>query len=98
MNSKAVILGSFVGSVAIITWRDFTNPDPSWPFPVPPPYRYIGAGVAFGLLGLVADTLNDRIAAVIAFGLLIGLAFRYYNGGVAVEGSVPNKKQNRPTN
>ncbi len=62
MNPKAVILGSFVGSVAIITWRDFKNPDSNWPLPVPPPYRYVGAGVAFGLLALVADTLNDKIA------------------------------------
>lgn len=76
MNSNAVILGSFVGSCAIITWREFKNPDPSWPIPIPPPYRYIGAGVAFGLLALVADTLSDRIASVIAVGLLIGLAFQ----------------------
>lgn len=76
MNGKAVILGSFVGSIAIISWREFKNPDSSWPIPIPPPYRYIGAGVAYGLLALVADTLNDQIAGIIAVGLFIGLAFQ----------------------
>lgn len=76
MNANAAILGSFVGAVAIITWRDFSNPNVQWPLPAPPPYRYVGAGVAFGLLALVADTLDARIASTIAFGLLIGLAMQ----------------------
>jgi hypothetical protein len=76
MNGQNIVLGSFIGAVCIITWRDFKNPDPAWPLPVPPPYRYVGAGVAFGLLAIVADTLNDKIAGTIAFGLLIGLAYQ----------------------
>ena len=75
MNSKAAILGCFVGSVAIITYRDIGNGD-QWPLPAPPPFRYVGAGVAFVLLALLADTINDRIAAALAFGLLIGLGFQ----------------------
>jgi hypothetical protein len=52
------------------------NPDSQWPLPVPPPYRYYGAGIAFGLLGIVGDIFNPKIATVIAVGLFIGLAFQ----------------------
>lgn len=76
MNGKGAIMAAFLGSCAVITWRDFKNPDSKWPLPVPPPYRYIGAGVAFGLLSLVGDFFDERIATVIAIGLFIGLSFQ----------------------
>lgn len=106
MNAKAAILGCFVGSCAIITWRDLGNDQ--WPLPAPPPFRYVGAGVAFGLLALVADTIDDRIAATIAFGLLIGLGFQtaqqqgtntihhFGSGGVGSEGT--GSPLRRPSN
>lgn len=87
MNSNAVILTAFVGSCAVITWRDFKNPDPAWPIALPPPYRYIGAGVAFGLLALVGDMLNDKIAAVLAGGLFMGLAFQIAQNRASNSGS-----------
>lgn len=76
MNGKAAIFASFFGAIAIITWRDFTEPDSGWPLPTPPPYRYVGAGVAFGLLALVAEFVNEKVPAVIAIGLLVGLGFQ----------------------
>lgn len=76
MNPNGAILAAFVGSAAIITWRDFKGPDPEWPLPAPPPYRYVGAGVAFGLLAIFAETVNPKIAAVLAVGLLVGLGFQ----------------------
>jgi len=86
MNPRAAILGCFVGSVAIITYRDFMNPDAEWPLPAPPPYRYVSAGIAFGLLALVADTLSDRIASVLAFGLLLGLGVHTAQDGLTISG------------
>ena len=74
MNGKAVILGSFIGAVGILSWSSISNPDTQWPIPLPPPYRYVAAGIAFGLLGLVADLVNEKVPAVLAVGLLIGLA------------------------
>lgn len=76
MNPDRAILASFIGACAIITWRDFTNLDPDWPLPAPPPYRYAGAAVAFGMLAIFADTINPKVAATLAFGLLVGLGFQ----------------------
>lgn len=76
MNTSAAIVGSFFCACAVITWRDIKTPDKAWPLPAPPPYRYVGAGVAYGLLGLVGAFFSDRLAAVLAIGLLVGLTFQ----------------------
>lgn len=93
MNADRAILASFIGACAIITWRDFTNPDPAWPLPAPPPYRYAGAGVAFGLLGIFADTINPKIAATLAVGLLIGLGFQTAQSYKTSSGIVQKKPE-----
>lgn len=76
MNGKAAIFGSFFGVVTLITWRDFVEPEAGQPLPAPPPYRYVGAAVAFGLLALVAEFVNEKVPAVIAIGLLVGLGMQ----------------------
>lgn len=81
MKGRAAIFAAFLGAVAIITWRDFTNRDPDWPLPVPPPYRYVGAAVAFGMLSLVAEFVNEKVPAVLAMGLLVGLGFQTAQSG-----------------
>lgn len=74
--SDKIILGSYLGACAIITWRDFTHPDSNWPLPAPPPYRYLWATVGFGLCYALALFTDDRIGEVLAGGLLLGLAFQ----------------------
>lgn len=77
MNGQRAIFASFLGCVAIITYREIKTPMEGVPLPgMPTPSRFVGAGVAFGLLGLVAEFLSDKIAAVLAIGLFIGLAFQ----------------------
>jgi hypothetical protein len=103
MKGRAAIFAAFLGAVAIITWRDFTDRDPDWPLPVPPPYRYVGAAVAFGMLSLVAEFVNEKVPAVLAMGLLVGLGFqtaqqgkRTYqpdNGGALVGRGKPKNRQ-----
>lgn len=97
-NSRTAILGSFVAACAIITWRDIKNPDSSWPLPVPPPYRYAGAGVAFGLLGLVGAFFNEKLAGVLAVGLVIGLGFQTAQQGISNGGSSGGTPTNIPGN
>lgn len=73
MNGKAVIVGSFVGAVGIITFSAVTNPDKDWPIPLPPPYRYLGAGISFGLLALLSEFVDEKLPGILAIGLLVGL-------------------------
>ena len=89
MSQNGVIAG-FIGCCALITYRDYTQADPSWPLgPVPPPYRYVWTGVAFGILALVADFIDPRIADVIAGGLFMGLAFNVVTKTTSTAGLAP---------
>lgn len=90
MGNKAV-LGSFIGVLALITYRDFRHPDPKWPLgPVPPPYRFTYAGVVFGLLVLVSDIWSEQIATVIAVGVLVGTLYSVVSGASATAGLQAN--------
>lgn len=76
-NGRSAVIGAFVGSVVIITWRELKKPsDSNAPLPAPSPYRYVDAGVAYGLLALVADFFSDTVAGTLAVGLFIGLAMQ----------------------
>lgn len=91
MESDRAVLGCFIGVLALITYRDFKHPDPSWPLgPVPPPYRFTYAGVIFGILFVVADIWSTKIAGVVALGVLIGTMFSVVSGQSAKGGLKSN--------
>lgn len=82
MSSHKGVLAAWLGVVALITYQSFKNPDPNWPLgPVPPPFRYTWSAVVFGILLVVADFFNPRIANVIAAGVFIGVLYSQFNGG-----------------
>lgn len=95
MTEKTVI-GCFFGTLAFIIYRDFKHPDSSWPLgPVPPPYRFTYSAVVFGILLIVADTISEKIAGVVAIGVLIGVATSVFTGQSATGGlksNAPNMK------
>ena len=91
METDRAVLGCFIGVLALITYRDFKEPDSTWPLgPVPPPYRYTFAGVIFGILFMVADIWSPRIAGVVALGVLIGTMFSVTSGQSAAGGLKSN--------
>lgn len=71
-----VVLTAYLGSCAIITYREFKNPTKGAPLPVPPPSKYVGAGIAFGMCGLLSEFIDPRVGGVLAVGLFVGLAFQ----------------------
>ncbi len=80
MGNRA-ILASFIGVVALITYRDFRHPDSSWPLgPVPPPYRFTYATVVFAIIAMVGNIWNPKVATVVATGVLIGVLYTVING------------------
>jgi len=74
----------------MITWRDIKNPPAGDPLPLPMPSRYVGATVAFGLLGLVGEMFTDKIPAVLAVGLLVGMGFQQAQAGKTPYSSAPS--------
>lgn len=92
--SDRVVMASFLGTCGIITYRDFKSPDANWPLGnVPPPYRYVWAGVAYGLLSIAGNLFGEqgqRVIDVIAGGLFLAIAFRYLQTGVPSNGVTPN--------
>ena len=94
MDTDRAVLGSFIGVVALIVYRDFKNPDPSWPLgPVPPPYRFAYAGLIFGMLFLIGDIWSQKVAGVVGVGVLIGMLYSVTSGQSATGGL----KSNAPT-
>jgi hypothetical protein len=90
MGNKAV-LGSFIGVLVLITYRDFKHPDSTWPLgPVPPPYRYTYSAVIFGMLALVSDIWSEQIATVVAVGVLVGTLYAVISGKSATGGLQSN--------
>lgn len=91
MDTDRTVLGCFIGVLALITYRDFKNPDQNWPLgPVPPPYRYTYAGVIFGILFMLSDIWSPRIAGVVSLGVLIGTMYTVTSGQSAVGGLKSN--------
>ncbi len=82
MNPNALQATNFLIAASIITWRDIKHPDPKWPLgPVPPPYRYAMAALAFGLLAGVGQVFNaSRLTSILGVGLVMGLAFQTFQG------------------
>lgn len=91
MNTDKPVIASFIAVLALIIYRDFRNPDSSWPLgPVPPPYRFTYAGVIFGILMLVADMWSTKIAGVVAIGVVIGTMYSVVSGQSATAGLKSN--------
>jgi hypothetical protein len=98
VSANRVVIGAFVGSIALITYRDFKQNDPSWPLgPVPPPYRYTWCAVVFGLCALISDLLNEKIGSVIAGGVFMGLAFNVVTKAPSTSGLASSASPNLPT-
>jgi len=89
--TERTVIGCFIGTIAFILYRDFKDPDPSWPLgPIAPPYRFTYAAVIFGILLIVADTVSEKIAGVVAIGVLIGVATSVFTGQKATGGLKSN--------
>lgn len=84
-TGKRLLVTSFLIAVIMVTWseiRDYKR--------VPTPQRYVGAGVAYGLLGVTAPFITFELAGLFGVGLLLTLLYQHYKtppgaaeGGVA---------------
>lgn len=71
LSGKRMFIAAFIGSVAIITWQEISRFNR-----LPLPSRFIDAGLAFGLLAIAEPIISPELAGVLAWGLLMGLAYQ----------------------
>lgn len=91
-----VTTAAFVGSLAVITWRELNNPPAGAPLPLPTPSRYVGAAIVFGILEFMSDIWNPRISDVLAAGFFLTLAISTAQNGIQHNASSGNS--NSPGN
>lgn len=79
--SKATT-AAFVGSLAVITWRELNNPESGAPLPLPVPSRYVGAAIVYGILEFMSDIWNPRISDALAVGYFLALLIGTAESGI----------------
>lgn len=68
MRGRRLFWVAFILACAMLAWRDIHD---CHALPWPP--RFIGAGIAFGMLDILA-AFQEELAGVIAVGFVIGIA------------------------
>lgn len=69
--TNRLIVAEFGVTVAIVTYVEIVKNGR-----VPLPSRYIGAGVAFGILGLLSPLISDRLAATLGLGIVLAVLYQ----------------------
>jgi hypothetical protein len=71
-TGRKLLVTSFVFAIIIAAWseiKEFKRP--------PQPKRFVGAGVAYGLLGLIAPIISIELAGLFGVGLLLTLLYQH---------------------
>lgn len=79
-SGKTFLIVSFFTSIAIITWQERKNA--SW-WGGAHPKRYIGACVAYGMLGIAEPIISPQLAGILGIGLAMGLTMKGKLTGIA---------------
>lgn len=91
-----VTSAAFVGSLAVITWRELNNPETGAPLPLPMPSRYVGAAVVYGILEFMSDIWNPRISDALASAYFLMLVISTAQAGIAHKAGGSNKMNVNP--
>jgi len=84
MSGKRLFLMAFFTSCALISWQEVKTFKR-----LPLPSRFVGAGVAFGLLAISEPIISPQLAGSLAWGLVMGLAYQQ-NSHAKIEAKIPN--------
>jgi len=103
-RGREILLITFMFAIGMVTWTEIhvnkTAPRPS---------RFVGAGMVWGILGLIAPLISYQVVAMFGIGMDLALLYNYYQGvnstpspeGVAPEqgaepATTPQPEQNLP--
>jgi len=74
----------FFLNLAIISWQEIKSPQS--PIGWPRPSRFVGLGLVFSLLAVLAETVSAELAAAVAGGLTLGLIIHTVQNGTTSSG------------
>jgi hypothetical protein len=84
-TGRRLLVTSFLLAVIMATWSEVHDYKRA-----PVPSRYVGAGVAYGLLGVLAPFISFELAGLFGVGLLLALVYQHYQTPPgAAEGNAP---------
>ncbi len=72
-TDRRILITTFIIAVAFLTWQEIKNKT------VPRPARYVGAGVIWGLLGLLGPVLTYPVASMFSIAMLLVLLYQTLN-------------------
>lgn len=70
-TGKGLLVTSFIATIGVITWREIkTNKR------VPLPSRYVGASVAFAMLGIAEPIISPELASILGAAIVMAVTVR----------------------
>lgn len=88
MNANRVLVAEYLIAVSVAVVQEIRD-GRMWPRPS----RFVGAGIAFGVLGLAAPFISDKLAAAFGAGLVLALAYNSVNNADPAGGSGTDKPE-----
>lgn len=72
-TGRQLLVATFIAAMAMVTWSEVKDYKRT-----PQPARYVGAGVVYGLLGILAPFISFELAGLFGIGLLLTLLYQHY--------------------
>lgn len=91
-QGRALLLGAFIVGLTLIVWDEITVKK------VPPrPARFVGVGIAFGLLGLATPVITYKLAGLFGAGFALTLLYQHYAKAGEIPGNTDAEKSGNAT-
>lgn len=79
-TGRRLLTVTFIAAVAMITYLEIHDKQE-----MPKPARYVGAGVVYGILGIVAPFITYPLAGMFGVGVFLALLYQHYKPNAGAE-------------
>lgn len=77
-QGKAILSTTAILAIALVVWSELHDNHR-----LPVPARFVGVGLVWGTLGLVAPFISYPLASAVAAGMLLALYYQHWSGKTA---------------
>ena len=74
-SGTQILATEFVLAVSVVTYDEIVKNGR-----IPLPSRYLGAGLAFGVLSIASPFISDKLAATLGAGVVLAVLFNMFPG------------------